>query len=336
LGNEGDEMKAIRIQGRGGPDVLQMQEVEEPAPGPDEVLVDVRATALNRADLLQCLGVYPAPAGVPADIPGLEYAGMVAAVGSRVARWKPGDRVMGLVGGGGFAERLVAHERECLPIPPEMDFDKAAAVPEAFLTSFDALVPQGGLRPGEYVLIHAVGSGVGTAATQIAAALGSIVLGTSRSQAKLQRCERELGLSHPILAGSAPPFFEPRVKEITGRWGIDLAVELVGGDYFRETIASLASRGRILLIGLLGGAEVAVDLRLLLSKRAQVIGTVLRSRPIEEKIVLARSFEHQMLPLFRSGQLRPVVDSAFKATQVQLAFARMASNESFGKVVLEW
>jgi NADPH:quinone reductase len=330
-------MKAIRITERGGgPEVLQIQEVEDPAPGPNEVLVEVKATALNRADLLQTLGMYPAPPGAPVDIPGLEYAGRVATVGSRVLRWHPGERVMGLVGGGAFAEKVVAHERECVPIPDAMGFDAAGALPEAFFTAFDALVLQGGLRPSESLLIHAVGSGVGTAGVQIGTALGAAVLGTSRSAAKLERCAKELGLAHPILARSEPPHFEAQVKELTGGLGADLALELVGGDYFAETVAALASRARVLLVGLLAGADASVDLRLLLSKRIQVIGTVLRSRPIEEKISVARAFERQMLPLFRSGRLRAVVDSVFRADQVQEAFARMTGNESFGKVVLKW
>jgi putative PIG3 family NAD(P)H quinone oxidoreductase len=329
-------MKAIRITEQGGPEVLQIQDADDPTPGPSDVIVDVKATALNRADVLQCLGMYPPPPGVAADIPGLEYAGAISAAGLKVTRWRKGDRVMGIVGGGAFAEQLVVHERECVPLPEKMDFVAAAAVPEAFFTAFDALVLQAGLRPGDSALVHAVGSGVGTAAVQVAMALGALVLGTSRSQEKLDRCARELQLHHPILSDREPPRFEKQVKQLTGGLGADLALELVGGDYFPETLASMATRGRVLLVGLLAGAEVNVNLRLLLSKRIQVIGTVMRSRPIEEKIALARAFEHQMLPLFRAGRLRPIVDSVFTASQVQRAFARMMANESFGKVVLTW
>ncbi len=329
-------MKAIRIAEQGGPEALQIQDVDNPTPGPNDVVVDVKATALNRADLLQCLGMYPAPPGVPADIPGLEYAGAISAVGSKATRWRTGDRVMGIVGGGAFAEKVVVHERECLPLPEKMEFVDAAAVPEAFFTAFDALVLQGDLRPGESALVHAVASGVGTAAVQVALALGALVLGTSRSQKKLDRCAKELHLPHPILCDSEPPRFEKQVKKLTGGFGADLALELVGGDYFPETLASLANRARVLVVGLLAGAEVNLNLRVLLSKRIQVIGTVLRSRPIEEKIALARMFERQMLPLFRAGRLRPIVDSVFPAREVQQAFARMTTNESFGKVVLQW
>lgn len=329
-------MKAIRITDRGGPEVLQIQEAADPSSGPSDILVDVKATALNRADLLQCLGLYPAPPGVPVDIPGLEYAGVVSSVGSKVARWRAGDRVMGIAGGGAFAQKVSVHEREAVRIPPEMAFSDAAAVPEAFFTAFDALVLQGGLRSGERVLIHAVASGVGTAAVQIATVIGATALGTSRSAAKLERCVKELGLSHPILADPSAPHFAPRVKEASGGLGADVALDLLGGDYFTETMEAMANPGRVLLVGLLAGTTASVELRLLLSKRIKVIGTVLRSRPIEEKIAVARAFERQMQPLLAALRLRPVVDSVFPAQRFREAFARMTGNESFGKVVLEW
>lgn len=329
-------MKAVHITGQGGPEVLKIEEVAEPNPGPSDVLIEVKATAINRADVLQCLGVYPAPPGAPADIPGLEYSGLVAAVGRNVQRWRPGDRAMGLVGGGAFAERLVAHERECVPVPPALDFAPAAAIPEAFFTAFDALVLQGALRSGEGLLIHAVASGVGTAAVQLGVALAAKTLGTSRSQSKLARCVKELGLEHAIFVGGESPRFEREVRAATGGRGADLVLDLVGGTYFAETLGCLAQRGRVLLVGLLAGAEASVDLRTILSKRATVVGTVLRSRPIEEKIALAQAFERQMMPLFQSGRLRPVLDVALPMGRVQEGFERMLSNETFGKVVLQW
>ena len=328
-------MKAIRITEQGGPEALHIQQVEDPSPGPSDVVVEVKATAINRADLLQCLGMYPAPPGVPADIPGLEYAGVVSAIGSKVTRWRAGDRIMGIVGGGAFAQKLVTHEREAVPIPPEMTLTDAAALPEAFFTAFDALVLQGCLRSGERVLIHAVGSGVGTAAAQIAATIGAQVLGTSRSQAKLERA-KQLGLSHPILAGPAAPHFAAKVKEVTGGSGVDVVLDLVGGDYLAETLASVGSGARVLLVGLLAGAATTIELRVLLAKRIKLIGTVLRSRPIEEKILVARAFERQVLPLFAARRLRPVVDSVYPAERVHEAFSRMTGDESFGKIVLEW
>ena len=328
-------MKAIRITEQGGPEALQIQQVEDPSPGPSDVVVDVKATAINRADLLQCLGMYPAPPGVAADIPGLEYAGVVSAIGSKVTRWRAGDRIMGIVGGGAFAQKLVAHEREAVPIPPGMTLTDAAALPEAFFTAFDALVLQGSLRSGERVLIHAVGSGVGTAAAQMAAAIGAQVLGTSRSQAKLERA-KQLGLSHPILASPTAPHFAAKVKEVTGGASVDVVLDLVGGDYFAETLASCGGGARVLLVGLLAGAATTIELRVLLAKRIKLIGTVLRSRPIEEKILVARAFERQVLPLFAAQRLRPVVDSVFPAERVHEAFSRMTGDESFGKIVLEW
>src|SRR5262249_27567711 len=265
-GNKATTMKAIRISGGGGAEVLQIQQVEDPSPGPSDVVVEVKATAVNRADLLQCLGMYPAPAGVPADIPGLEYAGVVASIGSKVTRWRVGDRIMGVVGGGAFAQKVVAHEREAVPIPPGMTLTDAAAVPEAFFTAFDALILQASLRSGERVLIHAVGSGVGTAAAQIAATIGAEVLGTSRSPAKREKA-KPLGLSHPILASPTAPYFAPKVKEAIGGSGLDVALDLVGGDYLPETLASLGSGARVLLVGLLAGAAATIELRVLLSKR---------------------------------------------------------------------
>lgn len=329
-------MKAVRITGQGGPEVLKIDEVADPSPAHSDVLVEVKATAVNRADLLQCLGMYPAPPGAPPDTPGLEYSGVVSAVGRNVRRWRPGDRVMGLVGGGAFAERLIAHERECVAVPPDLDFAPAAAIPEAFFTAFDAMVLQGALRSGEGLLIHAVASGVGTAAVQIGVALGAKTLGTSRSERKLARCIQELGLTHAILARGEPPRFEREVRAATAGRGADLVLDLVGGEYFAETLQSLAARGRVLLVGLLAGAEATVDLRMILSKRLTVVGTVLRSRPIEEKIVLAQAFERQMLPLFQAGRLRPVIDVVLPMNRVQEGFGRLLSNETFGKVVLQW
>lgn len=330
-------MKAVRITARGGPEVLRIEEVREPTPGPGELLVQVRASALNRADLLQSLGFYPAPPDVPQDIPGLEYAGEVQATGSRVRRFKPGDRVMGITGGAAFAERLVIHEREAVPLPPGLDFAQAAAVPEAFFTAFDALVLQAGLRSGEHVLIHAVASGVGTAASQLAAALGANVIGTSRSREKLARCATTLGVHHPVEISPPQPRFAEQVKAATGGRGADLVLDLVGGgDYLGETVSACAERARILVVGLLGGRSAEVDLGTLLRKRIHLIGTVLRSRPLEEKIAVAQAFERQVLPLFAAGRLAPVVDSVLPMEDIQQGARRMLDNALLGKVVLRW
>lgn len=312
-----------------------MAEVPAPAPGPEELVVDVAATALNRADLLQCLGMYPAPAGAPPDIPGLEYAGVVKQVGPRVRRFRPGDRVMGLVAGGAFAEQLTTHEREAVPIPAGLSFAEAAAIPEAFITAYDAMVLQGELRPAETVLIHAVASGVGTAALQLARAFRAHPLGTSRSPDKLERC-RELGLEHGILVSGDVAKFAEEVRTRTGGRGAELVLELVGGDYLAESIEAAAPRGRVMLVGLLGGAHSELPLRTLLSRRVRIQGTVLRSRALEEKIGVAQSFEREVLPFFERNELRPVIDSVFPVGDLQKAFVRMASNQSLGKIVVTW
>lgn len=329
-------MKAVRITDQGGPEVLKIEDVPDPVPGPTELLVDVRAAALNRADLLQAMGMYPAPPDAPQDIPGLEYAGEVRAVGARVRRFKVGDRVMGIVGGGAFAQQIVTHEREAIAVPANLDFAKAAAIPEAFFTAFDALVLQGEMRASENVLVHAAASGVGTAGVQLAAALGANVFGTSRSADKLERCKSELGLHTAIAVTDDPPSFADRVNAATGKRGVDLVLDLVGGSYLPETARAAAYRGRIILVGLLAGPSAELPLGMLLSKRLRVFGTTLRSRPLEEKIAVAQAFERQLLPMFATGRLKPVVDKVFPMQEIQQAALRMAENASFGKVVLQW
>jgi NADPH:quinone reductase len=328
-------MKALVMMGTGGPEVLALQDVADPRPGRAEVVVRVHATALNRADLLQLRGLYPAPPGAPADIPGLEYAGEVLETGDLVDGLRPGDRVMGIVGGGAFAERVVVHERETVRIPSNLSFEQAAAIPEAFITAHDALVLQGGFRSGESVLIHACASGVGTAGVQVIHALGGRTIGTARTEEKLQRVQRELRLDVATPCPDGPTFKEA-VRTATGGRGAALALELVGGDYVPETIASLALRGRVVLVGLMAGNKVTADLGRILTQRITLIGTVLRSRPLEEKIAAARALEAQLVPLFERDALRPVIDSVLPMDQVKDAFDRLASNATFGKVVLRW
>lgn len=328
-------MLALRITRPGGPEVLDLEERPAPLPGPSDLLVRVRATALNRADLLQLRGGYPAPPGVPADVPGLEYAGEVLATGPLVRRFKVGDRVMGLVGGGAFAEQLVTHEREALPVPENLDLTQAAALPEAYLTAFDALVLQGGLRLGETVLIHAVASGVGSAAVQLCRALGARVLGTGRNAEKLSRASA-WGVEKTVLCDSSPPRFADTVREATGGRGVDLALDLVGGDYLPETLRAMAPQGRILLVGLVAGRQASVELDVLLTRRLRLTGTVLRSRPPEEKMALAQAAERHLLPLFRSGALTPTIDAIYPLREAREALSRMARNETVGKLVLRW
>jgi NADPH2:quinone reductase len=326
-------MRAVVISTFGGPEVLELREVPDPVPGPNEVLVRVAASALNRADLLQRRGAYPAPPDAPQSIPGLEFAGEVEACGDRCTVLKAKDRVMGVVGGGAYAEKLIIHERAAVRIPEGMDWPQAACIPEAFLTAFDALFLQCGLAAGERVLIHAVGSGVGTAAVQLARAAGAFSIGTARSQEKLDRA-RELGLDRGVLVGA--PRFADEVRRLTGGAGADLILDLVGGAYLEENLKAIAPRGRHIVVGLVAGATATIPLGLLLNKRVQLRGTVLRSRPLEEKIAAAQAFARQVVPLFERGLLRPVVDAVLPMTRVREAHQRMEANATFGKVALVW
>ncbi|AUX49015.1 NAD(P)H quinone oxidoreductase [Sorangium cellulosum] len=324
-------MRAIVIREPGGPDVLDLREVAAPDVPEGHVRVAVRFAGINRADLLQRAGMYPAPPGVPPDIPGLEYAGVVEAVGKGARRFAPGDRVFGLVAGGACAEKIVAHEREVARVPEGLTDEQAAAVPEAFVTAYDALVTRARLAPGERVLVHAVGSGVGTAGLQIARALGCFVAGTSRTQAKLDRC-KELGLD----AGIAPSDgkFAGEVLAATGGEGVDVVLDLVGGAYVAEDVKACAARARIALVGLTAGARAELDLRELLRKRVEIIGTVLRSRPLEEKIAAAQVLERNIAPWLARRVVLPIVDRVFPLEETAAAHIYMASDASFGKVLL--
>ena len=323
-------MRAVVISRPGGPGVLELRDVPEPAYGPEEVRVAVRATALNRADLLQRRGRYPAPPGAPADIPGLEFAGEVESRGERVVDLRPGDRVMGLLGGGGYAENVSLHERMCLRIPPTLGWEEAAAVPEAFMTAFDALFERGRLRPGGTVLLHAAASGVGTAALQIAGVAGARAIALSRSADKRRRLE-EMGLT-PVFDPASPGLAES-IRAAAGG-GVDLVVDLLGADAWGVNLEVLDTGGRIVLVGTVSGSRVEADLSLLMRKRLTVVGTVLRSRPIEEKIALARAFDRRVVPLLASGRLRPVIDRVLPLAAAAQAHAAMEANENFGKIVL--
>lgn len=325
-------MRAIIITKPGGPEVLELREVDTPAPTKGEVRVRVRATAVNRADLLQRMGGYPAPADAPRDIPGLEFAGEVDALGEGVTEWKIGDRVFGLAGGGAYAEQLVVHARTVARIPDRLSFVEAAAVPEAFITAWDAMITQGGLAPGETVLISAVGSGVGTAAAQIARAIGASSIGTARTADKLERA-RALGMNEGVVAKNGK--FAEDVLRANGGRGVDVVLELVGGDYVAEDLACMATKGRLVLVGLLAGARCDVDLGAVLRKRLHVVGTVLRARPLEEKIAATLVFAKSVVPLLARGALAPVVECVMPLAQAADAHRAMASNEGFGKIVLE-
>jgi NADPH2:quinone reductase len=328
-------MRAVRIEQPGSARGLRLVEVEEPVPGPGEIAVDVHATALNRADWLQILGKYPVPPGTPPDLPGMEYAGTVRTAGPRAVRFRPGDRVMGLVPGAAFAQRLVTHEREAVPVPEPVSLTEAAAIPEAFFTAFDALVLQGRLGAGERVLAHAVPSGVGTAVAQIVHAAGATLLGTGRSSEKLERAAAVAPFT-ALTVDRDTPRFADRVLELTGGAGVDLVIDLVGGRYTAESLACLAVRGRMVLVGTVDGVKAELDLRLVLGKRAQLTGTVLRARPLEEKMALARAVERHVLPLFGRGIYRPVVDRVLPVDLVAEAFEHLAADRNVGKIVLAW
>jgi NADPH:quinone reductase len=321
-------VKAISISKPGGPEVLSVVQRDLPEPSRGEVRVKIHATAVNRADLLQRIGAYPAPADSPADIPGLEIAGEVDGLGPGVERWHLGDRVFGLVGGGGYAEAIVTHERALAAIPAQLSYEQAAAVPEAFVTAYDAMVTQAGLCGGETVLVHAVGSGVGTAAVQLGRALGANVIGTARTPDKLERA-KQLGLGEGILTEGGK--FADAVRR---HGGAHVVLELVGGAYVAEDLRCIRPLGRIVLIGTMAGSRVEIDLGTVLVRRARLLGTVLRSRPLEQKIAAMRVFEEQVVPLLARGVVVPVIDRVLPLEQAGAAHEHVAANAGFGKVVL--
>ena len=327
-------MRAVVITQPGGPEVLEVREVPEPKIGPNEVLVRVRAAGLNRADLLQRQGKYPAPPGAPADIPGLEFAGEVAKTGERVELWKAGQRVFGLLGGGGYAEFCVAHERTLAEIPEGLSWTDAGAVPEAFITAHDAMIVQGGLVPGDKVLIHAAASGVGLAAAQLARATGATPFGTTRSADKVERAKKS-GFE-AVAAMASPTELAHYVKQWFGdHGGFDVIVDLVGGWYVNAGIDALAPKGRIVLVGSVAGRKLELDQSKIMSKRLTIKGTVLRARPLEEKIAVTQMFADEVVPLLATGKIKPVVDSEFPLAEVRKAHERLESNQTFGKVVLK-
>lgn len=323
-------MRAIVLESHGGPEVLTPMEIPDPVPGPEEVLVDVAATAVNRADLLQRMGLYPGP---PAqhEVPGLELAGTVSAVGERVELWSRGDRVMGVVGGGAYAERAAVHERQLMAVPAPVGLPDAGALPEVFITAYDALVIQGGLGPGGWALVHAGGSGVGTAAIQICGLLGARVAVTC-SAGKVQAC-RDMGADVVIDYGSED--FVDVIESATGGVGVDVVLDVIGGDYVARNIRCSRVGGRIVQVGVMGGGKAEVPVGAMLPKRVALIGTVLRARPLEEKISITRRCAHDLLPAFEDGRMAPVIDRRLSLWDVAEAHEYVASNANVGKVLLE-
>jgi NADPH:quinone reductase len=330
-----EKMRAVRIASHEGAGELEVVEVEKPVARADQVLVRVRAAGLNRADLLQKRGRYPAPPGVPADIPGLEFAGEVEQVGDEVRTWKTGQRVFGLTAGGAQAEYAVVPENHLAEIPDALDFAEAAAVPEVFITAHDAMFTQARLESGERVLVHAVGSGVGTAAVQLARAAGAgSVYGTARTAEKVERA-REFGLDEGVVVGDDPRVFAEAVRGWTNGAGVHVLLDLVGASYLDANLDALGYRGRMLLVGTLCGASAALDFRRMMGKRLQLTGTALRARSAEEKAAAVRRFAAHVVPLLARRSLRPVLDQTFALEDVRAAYERLESNETFGKVVLE-
>lgn len=328
-------MRAVVLGSHGGPEVLQVVDTPAPVPGPDEVLVDVHHSALNRADVLQRMGLYPDPRRPAVEIPGMEYAGVVAALGARVTELRVGDEVMGIEAGGCYAEQLTAHARQVMPVPAGVALADAAAIPEVFLTSWDALVVQGGLTSGRWALVHAGGSGVGTAGIQIAKAIGARVAVTC-SAGKAEAC-RALGADLVLERSPAdwPGALTAGLVEQGRSDGVDVILDVVGGPEVNRNLAAVRPQGSIVQVGLMGGGSTEVDLGRLLTKRITWIGTVLRPRPVEQKVAISRRFVDEVLPLFTAGVLRPVVDTRFPLGDAGAAHERMEADANVGKILLD-
>jgi NADPH2:quinone reductase len=325
-------MRAVVLEEHGGPDVLRIHEIPDPVPGPDEVVVEIVSTALNRAEVLQRKGMYPQPGPRGRyEIPGLEFAGVVIQRGERAGLWNLGDEVMGIDVGGGYAERITVHERQLAPVPAAVGVRDAGAIPEVWMTAWDALVVQGGLAPGGVALVHAGGSGVGTASIQIAKALGASVVVTA-SAGKCAPCVA-LGADRAVDYGADD--FVAAVRESTNGRGADVVLDVIGGDYIDKDLDALAHRGRIVQVGTMGSGRASVNLGAMLAKRATLIGTTLRGRPIEEKIALTQRFTREVLPWFDRGVCRPVIDRRFSLDDIADAHRLLESNATFGKVVID-
>ena len=323
-------MRGVVHSPPGDVESLTIAELPDLEPGPDQLLVRNFATALNRADLLQRRGLYPPPKG-DSEILGLEFAGEVARAGNGVEGFQRGDRVFGLVGGGGYAEQVVVDHRLAVPIPDNLSYDLAAAVPEVFYTAGENLFTLGGLEQGQRLLVHAGASGVGTAAIQLARASGARILATAGTPEKLEYC-RSLGADRVI--NHRKEDFAPAVKEWTEGEGVDVILDLVGAGYWERNLRSLKPGGRILIVGLLGGSRVEADLWYILRRRLQVIGSAMRGRCLEDKIAITERFRERVLPLIESGEIRPVLDRVYPFEEVRDAHRRMEENLNIGKIVL--
>ena len=324
-------MRAVVLSGHGGPEVLTFADIPTPQIGPEEVLVQVRATSLNRADLLQRMGFYPDPFPGEHEVPGMEFSGRVQAIGARVRAWNVGDEVMGIVSGGAYAEQLVVHERQAMRIPRGVSLADAASIPEVFITAWDALVVQGGLTSGRWALVHAGASGVGTAAVQICKAIGAHVIATC-STGKVAAVK---ALGADVVVDYTSADFVDAVKTATGGRGVDVVLCVIGGDYLDRNVASLAQKGHIVQVGVMGGGNMSFNLAGLMPKRAKLSGTVLRARPIEEKIAISQRFSAEIIPLFESGKIRPVIDCRYPFSDIARAHEHMTAIANTGKIVID-
>jgi putative PIG3 family NAD(P)H quinone oxidoreductase len=323
-------MRAVVLRSHGGPEVLTIEEVDDPVPDREEIVVAVEHTALNRADVLQRMGLYPDPRRRSIEIPGLEYAGTVAAVGADAVGWSVGDRVMGIEAGGCYASKVVTHSRQALPVPAAVASADAAAIPEVFLTAWDALVVQGGLTSGRWALVHAGASGVGTAAIQIARSVGARIAVTC-SAGKADAC-RELGAD--LVLERSPADWLGALRSAVPR-GVDVILDVLGGAEAGRNLQAARVDGTIVQVGLMGGGTASVDLGLLLGKRITWIGTTLRARPLERKLALSQRFIDEVLPLFETGALRAVIDSRFPFDRVADAHRHMEADANVGKILLD-
>ena len=325
-----ETMTAVAITAPGGPDVLQATRMPTPKPGAGQVLVKVAAAGVNRPDVAQRMGVYPPPPG-HSPLPGLEIAGEVVAIGAGVTRWRPGDKVCALVNGGGYAEYCIAEETAALPIPAGLDMAKAAAVPETFFTVWNNVFERGALEAGEWFLVHGGTSGIGTTAIQLAKAFGASVMATAGSADKCKAC-LELGADRAINYKTED--FVAVAKETTGSKGVDVILDMVGGDYTDKNIIAAAEDGRIVQIATLGGADVKINISRLMIKRLTLTGSTLRPRTREVKAGFARALEAKVWPLIAAGKVKVVMDSTFPLAQAAEAHRRLETSQHIGKIVL--
>ena len=325
-------MKAIIRTGDGGPEVLQLAEVPSPTPTATQILVDVHATALNRADTIQRRGGYPPPPG-ESDIIGLEIAGTVSAIGDAVESGiSEGDRVFGLVGGGGYAEQAVIDYRMAMPIPDGWSFEQAAAVPEVFFTANENIFTLGKLSAGETILIHAGGSGVGSAGVQISRHAGATVFVTAGTPEKIDGC-KALGAAEGINYKTTD--FVTEIQHLTDGQGVDVVLDFIGAPYFERNLSILKTKGRLLQVGLIGGSSTEINLNTVMRNRLQIIGSVMRPQSIEEKIAITERFIDRWLPELERGVLQPIIDTVFPLAQAAQAHEYMEANRNFGKILLK-